>query len=175
MVDASLASGRARVAANAIRAVAAIAFSMSGSASEAANYAVLQLDTGKLTIVTATTSTGSSIDRNDYQAFPLSDRRLEEEVLQTTTAALKRADPNAIVRPIRLEQNQARSLQERFEYDGPANVEQIVALLKQSSDVAPDTILLLVVPKRTEMMLDIEQGHQGNGKAAGMGFYVDRF
>ncbi len=166
--------GRATIT-DAIRVGLAILLAGYGAASQAANYVVLQLITTKLTIVTAAPVTGTSLDRNKYEAFPLSDDQFEEDLLQATTAALKHVDPNAAVGVVRIKPEQAGLLRERFEDDTTAKIEHVVALLKNRPDIAPDTMLVLVVPKRAELMLSTQLGDRGSGKAAGMGFYVDHF
>jgi hypothetical protein len=158
---------------------AALVLSLSGLCASAraqadpASYAVMSLVGDKLTIVHPRMHTGSHLDTNDRQEFALPDDSLDGVAARAVGAALQRLKPGAQTKLYTTRDTKLFALQEALidadDMSGPL-AQSLKELLAQSKA----SHFVLVTKYRADARMQLLDGNAGNGRLAGLGFYVDR-
>ena len=128
----------------------------------------------QLTIVTAREQTGTNRDRNYAEARPVSDPILDATALTAAKAAIEKARPGASVATLRLSDAKLLADQEKWFGQEKLDAPELMELLKAEIGDDPATRLIIIAAHRADILLRLEHGYVGFGKAAGLGFYIDR-
>lgn len=160
------------------RILVAAAWLAFGGAAQAAQWVIVDLIGHQLTTVRAAAmTTGSNVDRNQYDTTPLADDALSDAVIRATTLAIKAAERSAQVSRMTLSATERASLLDQVDGATTVNAPRLVALA--AGKAGAKARFVVVSPYRSEFRLqsatyagsDTSIGH---GKAAGLGFYLDR-
>jgi len=153
-------------------AVALAVLALAGEAGAQA-YAVMSVVGSQMSVVHYQPRTPGRTDANAHQAYELRDRALDDFATRAAEAVVRKRHPDANV--LRLSADDAAWLAgvrtSAIEADGKldALLEPVVAAARR----AGATRLLLIVPARTDLRLELAQQSTGSGRAAGLGLYVD--
>jgi hypothetical protein len=132
--------------------------------------AVVSLIGDRLTLVTWLASTGTHLPANAQEVLPVHDIFFDRGALQAAKAAIQAADPTASTALM------AFSGEEAYAAQGAMLVDQrFVAPAWLAAELAGEkaTHLLLLTRLRADAHFPIVNGHVGEGKVEGLGFYVD--
>ena len=153
--------------------VAGIAFVAWTAAARADTYLIISLVGDHLTIVTPIQSVGSHGDTNKYETVPLGNSELDDFAVRTAGAVVGKVRPTDKVEMLRAVDPALRKMSGSWLDAGSINVQALVTLVADLFKPPSDSHLLLIAPLRGEMELKTQQDYRGQGKAAGLGFYVD--
>lgn len=138
-------------------------------------YAVISMVGDRLEIVNRTMRTGSHIDRNERTWLELNDASLNDTLGDALYDALEPKVPDARVVLMTARDPASWKVQNKLLEEG-ASTQQLVDTLKPFLDRLPPvaSYLVLATKMRSDALFEIDRSHVGNGKAEGIGFYVDR-
>ena len=134
------------------------------------SYAALSLAADKLNVITHVPVTGSILDRNTKQEYPVSDDAFNVVAARAVAESLKgrgqvalfsAADPKLF------------ALQDRF-VDADQLPAELTTAVQELIAQSSATRLILVTKHSGEVSMPLYNGHVGDGKLAGVGFYMDR-
>lgn len=143
------------------------------SLTAAASYVVVSTIGSQLTIVTAQEQTGTNRDRTYAEARPVSDPILDATALTAAKAAIQKARPGSSVATLRLSDAKLLADQEKWFGQAKLDAPELVELLNAEIGDDPATRLMIIAAHRADILLRLEHGYVGFGKAAGLGFYID--
>ena len=151
--------------------VLAVAFS---AAATAQTYAALSLVGHEMSIIHAGHSTGSNRDTNIHEAMPMTDRALDLAALRAVDEAIRKARPDAkVVLLSASDPAWTAAAKQDLSLGSPEFTALANGLAKATATVGADRVVV-VLPARGDLVLRIQQGTLGRGRAGGIGFYLDR-
>lgn len=144
------------------------------SVAAAATYVVVSMIGSQLTIVTAQEQTGTNRDRNYAEVRPVKDPILDTTALTAVKAAIEKARPGTSVATLRLTDSKLLAEQEKWFDQEKLEAPELMELVRGEIGDDPSTRLMIIAANRADILLRLEHGYVGFGKAAGLGFYIDR-
>lgn len=144
-----------------------------GVAAEAPRtVAVLSLIGDEMSLVTRRTATGSSLDRNDRQAIPLTDPSFDLAAALAAERAIKEAMPGAERLRVSVADKRLFALQDAVLEPGPAS-DPMRQALQELLQGAKATHLMLITKRRADAKFRLYDTRIGDGKIAGIGIFID--
>jgi hypothetical protein len=153
--------------------ITGLAFVAWTATARAETYLIISLIGDHLTIVTPMQSVGSHGDTNKYETVPLGNSELDDFAVRTAGAVVGKVRPTDKVEMLRAVDPTLRKMSGSWLDAGSINVQALVTLVADLFKPPSDSHLLLIAPLRGELELKTQQDYRGQGKAAGLGFYVD--
>ena len=147
---------------------------MFSAAATAQTYAALSLVGHEMSIIHAGHSTGSNRDTNIHEAMPMTDRALDRAALRAVDQAMRKARPDAkVVLLSASDPAWTAAARQDLSSGSPDFAALASGLGKAAGTVGADRVIV-VLPARGDLLLRIQQGSLGRGRATGIGFYLDR-
>ncbi len=132
--------------------------------------AVISLVGDKIDVVTSDRQTGKLNDANEHRVLPFAAAGVDIAALAAAKDVLKRVDPSLDVALLAASRLETFDAQDAI-FDGShVKLPEEIAAAVQREHAAQ---LVLVTKFRTEARLAAGNGALGNGKIAGLGFYID--
>jgi hypothetical protein len=136
-------------------------------------YVILSLVGDHLTVVSQRRQTGSHIDVNDYQVFPMAEPAFDDFAVRVADATIAKLRPDAGAVSIRAGDSALYKVRDSWLDADMTGVAELVSVVKKQLPPLPDGHLLLIAPYRDQPNLRTGSDTRGAGKVAGLGFYLD--
>jgi hypothetical protein len=136
----------------------------------AENYSILSLVGDHFTVVHQGAQTGSHLDQDEYEKFPITGVALDDLAVAAAEAAIRRVRPDATVSLLRASRSIYPTDDGWLKADS-AQARSLVAWVAKAAPPSPDSRLLVILPYRTEPQFLTYSGYRGTGSVAGLGFY----
>jgi hypothetical protein len=120
----------------------------------------------EMTVVTRADVSGSSVDHNKYDVYPLRDDSLDLAFVNDVLDLAAKASPRLEIFRFRLGTDAMG--------DDVADDVLVTRAMERLKDLAPGDRILLILPRRLPIRFTVLNGLGGTGKAAGLGAYIDR-
>ena len=120
----------------------------------------------EMTVVNRADVSGSHLDHNKYDVYPLRDDSLDAAFVNDVLQLATKASPRLEI--FRFKLGADASL------DEAADDVLVSRALERVRDVAPGDRILVILPHRLPIRFTVLNGFAGTGKAAGLGAYIDR-
>lgn len=141
-------------------------------AATADSYLILSLLGDHLTIVTEAPPQASVGDGNIYEIARMTGTALEDFVVHSADAAIRRAAPAAPVVMLRASDPAFYASKDGWFDIPPEQIHALVTFVAQAVPPAPDARILLIAPYLAQPQLRTATDYRGSGSVAGLGFYV---
>ncbi len=139
----------------------------------AAEYLIASLIGDRITVAIAMQTTGSNIDRNEYQAVNVPDLPFDDAIHNAVASAVSKVDPQATFKGLAFRQGLPGV--ESLERAEPREVaQQLVKVLAPQIKPGERQWIVAVLPMRAEPRMPMRNSYIGHGRVAGVGYYVDR-
>ncbi len=154
-----------------------INLSLLASAWAANHYILLSLLGNQLTLINSQPmGAGSRVsDRNLEAVLPSKDSSLDDMVLFETNEAILRQQPDADVMAWHSTSPKLYALQQQWAKGTPIDTAQLADLFKAGFDAGQQPRLILITALEAELQLKIFHSAVGQARAAGLGFYIDKY
>ena len=144
----------------------------SGAAAAADTYIILSLIGDRITVVREVAQTGSRIEKNQHEVIPLADPAFDDYAVRVADATIAKARPDAGAMTLRADRS-LYGLRDGWLGTDTIDAKALLSILAKQIPPSPDKHLLLIVPYRAELDLRTQNDYRGQGKVAGLGFYLD--
>lgn len=151
-----------------------LAAALLGAHAQAAEYLIASLIGDRLTISHATMTTGSSIDRNQYQYLKVPTLPFDDAIQNAIAEAVLKADPQATFKGLAFREGLPGV--EALDKEEPKELaKKLVQVLGPALKPGQRQWIVALWPVRAEPQFKLADMYVGRGRAAGLGFYVDRW
>jgi hypothetical protein len=120
----------------------------------------------EMTVVTRADASGSHVDHNKYDVYPLRDDSLDLAFVNDVLDLAAKASPRLEIFRFKLGADAAT--------DEVADDVLVSSAIERLKDLAPGDRILVILPRRLPIRFTVLNGFAGTGKAAGLGAYIDR-
>jgi hypothetical protein len=120
----------------------------------------------EMTVVTRADVSGSHVDHNQYDVYPLRDDSLDQTFVRNVLDLAAKASPRLEVFRFDLGADATT-----YEATDDVLMNSAIGRLK---NLAPGDRILIILPHRLPIKFTVLNGIAGTGKAAGLGAYIDR-
>ena len=149
-----------------LRTLLCIALCALGADASAATLYVSSDIGHEMTVVNRADVSGSHVDHNKYDVYPLRDDSLDQAFVNDVLNLAAKANPRLEIFRFKLGNDATTD-----EVADDVLVNDAIGLLK---NLVPGDRILLILPRRLPIKFNVLGGSAGTGKAAGLGAYVDR-
>jgi hypothetical protein len=140
--------------------------------SEPPRYAMLSLIGDKLDIVVYRMQTGSNIEQNRHEAFPINDPLFDNTAVSAAADAVRKVVPGAEL--VALNSRSAALFEKQRElFDERDSKVSLPDAIKTALQEQKATHLILITKHRDDARLAFRDRYDGSGKLEGLGYYID--